>query len=172
MQRDGSIKKLGLSENGGGRYCFISHIDMGFEEIHDRMRELFGFGKTNEKKINCFLISLLLLDQSNCQTKLYDFKCEVLDTNQYTTFYDYIQKYGLRFKSILLYLCTPPGQFERFVENRLDNRCFIDGEEAVTVRSPEKRRSAQPTPSPRPVVSYKKKYEINFLFGKKRRIFS
>ena len=48
MQRDGTVKKLGLSEGGGGRECFISHIDMGFDEIHDRLRDIFGFSKINE----------------------------------------------------------------------------------------------------------------------------
>ena len=50
MQKDGSAKKLSLAEGGGARDCFISHIDMGFDEIHDRLREIFGFSKINEKK--------------------------------------------------------------------------------------------------------------------------
>lgn len=108
MQKDGSVKKLGLADGGGARDCFISHIDMGFDEIHDRLREIFGFSKLNfEDKI----LSIVFLDQDNYETKVYDFRCKELDTSRYETFYDYIQKHGLRFKSILLYLCTPPGLF-------------------------------------------------------------
>lgn len=112
MQKDGTVKKLSLAEGGGARDCFISHIDMGFDEIHDRLREIFGFSKINHKRRTSLLIALLFLDQASYETKLYDFRCKELDTNRYETFYDYIQKHGLRFKSILLYLCTPPGQLK------------------------------------------------------------
>jgi len=47
INKDGSVKKLALADGGGTRDCTISHIDMGFKEIHDRLREIFLLGNTN-----------------------------------------------------------------------------------------------------------------------------
>ncbi len=41
LQKDGTVKKVVLVGGGGARDCCISHIDMGFDEIHDRLREIF-----------------------------------------------------------------------------------------------------------------------------------
>lgn len=116
LGKDGSVKKLHLHEGGGSRDCEISHIDMGFDEIHDRLRDLFLQGKNNRS------------------SKLYDFEMKELDTKRYTTFFDYIQKNGLKFKGTLLYLCTPSA----------------DNDVGFNISTPEKRRSA--TITQRPVV--------------------
>ncbi len=47
IYKDGGVKKLLLADGGGTRDCTISHIDMGFEEIHDRLREIFSLGNRN-----------------------------------------------------------------------------------------------------------------------------
>ena len=118
MQKDGSIKKLGLAEGGGARDCVINHIDMGFDEIHDRLKELFGLSEYNKQKRKVFdLIWPSFLDQANYQTRLYDFRCKELDKNSYTTFSDYIQSRGLRLNGIILYLCTLPSQFKMIFSN-------------------------------------------------------
>jgi hypothetical protein len=41
VYKDGTTKRLSLQDGGGARECTINHIDMGFEEIHDRLREIF-----------------------------------------------------------------------------------------------------------------------------------
>jgi hypothetical protein len=56
VYKDGSTKRVVLAGGGGARECTISHIDMGFEEIHDRLREIF----LGEKIIN---ISLSFFDR-------------------------------------------------------------------------------------------------------------
>jgi len=45
--RDGTVKKVVLAGGGGTRDCQISHIDMGFDEIHDKLREIFLQGNIN-----------------------------------------------------------------------------------------------------------------------------
>lgn len=45
INKDGIVKKLHLADGGGTRDCTISHIDMGFDEIHDRLREIFSLSK-------------------------------------------------------------------------------------------------------------------------------
>lgn len=42
VTKSGIVKKLLLSHGGGIRDCTLSHIDMGFDEIHDKLREIFG----------------------------------------------------------------------------------------------------------------------------------
>jgi hypothetical protein len=44
INKDGVVKRLDLAYGGGTRDCTLSHIDMGFDEIHDRLRELFSLG--------------------------------------------------------------------------------------------------------------------------------
>jgi hypothetical protein len=48
IKKNGDVKKLTAQRGGGIRYCEISHIDMGFEEIHDRLREIFLSGYIKE----------------------------------------------------------------------------------------------------------------------------
>lgn len=117
MQGDGTVKRHVLVKNGGARDCYISHIDIGFDEIHDRMREIFGFGRTTTKHSYSSTVSLLLIDQPNCRTKLYDFEMKELDTDRYTTFLDYIRKRGLRLTGIVLYLYTPDSTMKTFPLN-------------------------------------------------------
>ncbi|CAF4047025.1 unnamed protein product [Rotaria sp. Silwood2] len=88
LARNGVAKKLHLSRGGGTRDCKLSHIDMGFEEIHDKLRDIFALNGTNRVSI------------------LYDFQRKKLDTKRYPNFYEYVSKNGLKFNGTLLYLCT------------------------------------------------------------------
>ena len=49
--------------------------------------------------------TLLVADQKN-QTRLYDFKHQPLDVQQYSTFADYMKQHGLNRNSTVIYLCT------------------------------------------------------------------
>lgn len=42
--KNGKVKKLELIYGGGTRDCSLSHIDMGFDEVHDIIRGLFKLG--------------------------------------------------------------------------------------------------------------------------------
>jgi hypothetical protein len=39
--KDGSMKRVSLQDGDDTRECTINGIDMGFEEIHQRLREIF-----------------------------------------------------------------------------------------------------------------------------------
>lgn len=56
INRDGLVKKLHLADGGGTRDCTISHIDVGFDEIHDRFREIFSLSNSNFISSFLFLI--------------------------------------------------------------------------------------------------------------------
>jgi hypothetical protein len=56
INKHGHVKRIALSGGGGARDCNISHIDMGFEEIHDRLRELFSLGNIKRIQIQYFLL--------------------------------------------------------------------------------------------------------------------
>lgn len=45
LQKDGTLKLLGRNESGGSRVCKITRFDMDFDEIHDRLREMFSTGR-------------------------------------------------------------------------------------------------------------------------------
>jgi hypothetical protein len=49
INKHGVVKKLDLVDGGGIRDYTLSHIDMGFDEIHDRLRELFSIGNKMNK---------------------------------------------------------------------------------------------------------------------------
>ncbi|CAF1165885.1 unnamed protein product [Rotaria sordida] len=89
LHKNGGVRKLHLSHGGGTRDCKLSHIDMGFDQIHDQLRDIFSLNETNRV------------------STLYDFQRKKLDTQRYQDFYDYINKNGLKFNATLLYLCTP-----------------------------------------------------------------
>ena len=113
LGKDGSLKKLHLHEGGGSRDCEISHIDMGFDEIHDRLRDLFLRGRVEFVFVDLEIICFVFRSENpDRPSKLYDFQRKELDTRRYTTFFDYIQKNGLKFNGTLLYLCTPSGEFQ------------------------------------------------------------
>ena len=44
LNKNGSIKKLDLANDGGTRVCILDHIDMNFNEIHDLLRKLYSLG--------------------------------------------------------------------------------------------------------------------------------
>ncbi|CAF1370117.1 unnamed protein product [Adineta ricciae] len=90
--KDGVLKTVNLSGGGGVRDCILSHIDMGFDEIHDKLRELYE------------------IDPADRNSKLYDYKNQELDTSRYRTFFDYVHQNGLKFRNTLLYLCTPADE--------------------------------------------------------------
>ncbi len=48
INKDGVMRRVLLRGGGGCRNCTISHIDIGFEEIHDRLREIFLPSKIKE----------------------------------------------------------------------------------------------------------------------------
>ncbi|CAF4658675.1 unnamed protein product [Rotaria sp. Silwood1] len=91
LNRNGLVKKINLSHGGGIRDCKFSHIDIGFDEIHDKLRDIF------------------IPNSPNRVSMLYDFQRKKLDTKRYQNFYDYINQHGLKFNSTLLYLCLPAG---------------------------------------------------------------
>ena len=97
--KDGVLKTVNLSGGGGVRDCILSHIDMGFDEIGEIRTEVTR------------LLSVLLLDPADRNSKLYDYKNQELDTSRYRTFFDYVHQNGLKFRNTLLYLCTPAGKF-------------------------------------------------------------
>ena len=107
--KDGVLKTVNLSGGGGVRDCILSHIDMGFDEIHDKLRELYEIGEIRTEVTR--LLSVLLLDPADRNSKLYDYKNQELDTSRYRTFFDYVHQNGLKFRNTLLYLCTPAGKF-------------------------------------------------------------
>ncbi|CAM4804461.1 unnamed protein product [Rotaria magnacalcarata] len=88
INKNGEVKKLELIQGGGTRDCNLTHIDIGFDELHDIIRDVFFKGKSNFK------------------SELYDFQQKKLDTNRYPTFIEYVLKNGLKFNNTLLYLCT------------------------------------------------------------------
>ena len=57
VNKDGVVKRLNLAYGGGTRDCTISHIDMGFDEIHDRLREVFSLGKIKTIQIDSYTFS-------------------------------------------------------------------------------------------------------------------
>ncbi|CAF4196640.1 unnamed protein product [Rotaria socialis] len=88
INKNGEVKKLELIQGGGTRDCNLTHVDIGFDELHDIIRDVFFKGKSNFK------------------SELYDFQQKKLDTNRYPTFVEYVLKNGLKFNNTLLYLCT------------------------------------------------------------------
>ena len=42
LNKNGSVKKLDLANDGGTRVCILDHIDMNFNEIHHLIRKLFS----------------------------------------------------------------------------------------------------------------------------------
>jgi hypothetical protein len=59
-RKDGTIKKLDLSDGGGARFCNFDDQDMDFHEIHRRLLEIFRLGKM-KNKIKSFNLSCSFL---------------------------------------------------------------------------------------------------------------
>jgi len=47
LTKDGTIKKLELEDGGGSRFCDWDPIDIGFDDIHCRLIDIFNLGKMN-----------------------------------------------------------------------------------------------------------------------------
>jgi hypothetical protein len=45
LTKDGTIKKLGLEEGGGTRWCAWDNNDMDFNNVHYRLRDIFHLRK-------------------------------------------------------------------------------------------------------------------------------
>jgi hypothetical protein len=45
LTKDGTIKKLGLEEGGGTRWCTWDNNDMDFNNVHYRLRDIFHLRK-------------------------------------------------------------------------------------------------------------------------------
>ncbi|UJR20025.1 hypothetical protein I4U23_023159 [Adineta vaga] len=88
LTRDGRVKKLDLGNGGGTRTCDWTDDYMTFDDVHRQLLTVFSF--INKKH----------------QTSLYDFQHQPLDVKQFSTFTDYINKYGLNRNSTVVYLCT------------------------------------------------------------------
>ncbi|CAF1530528.1 unnamed protein product [Rotaria magnacalcarata] len=88
LTRDGTIKKLDLEDGGGTRVCNWDFIDMNFDHVLHRLQHIYR------------------LDEKDCKTSLYDFRRHSLNTNEYNTFLEYIDKHGLNSNSTVIYLCT------------------------------------------------------------------
>ncbi|CAF1201549.1 unnamed protein product [Adineta steineri] len=94
LNSDGTVKKKVELLNGGGvRDLTLSHIDIGFDEIHDMLRDLFNI-------------------DPNRRSKLYDYQFTEIDTNRYPNFFEYVHQNGLKFRNTLLYLCTASTENE------------------------------------------------------------
>jgi hypothetical protein len=50
ITRDGTIKEIDLEHGGGIRHCLLTHIDMGFEEIHDNLCDFYSIGNSYKTK--------------------------------------------------------------------------------------------------------------------------
>ena len=125
INKDGAVKKIELANGGGTRDCTLSHIDIGFDEIHDILRELYELGKTIDKDTFKQFFSFFL-DRRNRNSKVYDFRMMELDTNRYRTFFEYVHRNGLKFRSTLLYLCTPAGELKSEIFFFLDDDEFFE----------------------------------------------
>ncbi|CAF3690424.1 unnamed protein product [Adineta steineri] len=75
--RNGKVRKMNLARGGGTRFCEWNNTDMNFKDVHQSLLNIFNIQATKFK------------------TSLYDFQLKRLDINQYNTFSEYIQKYGL-----------------------------------------------------------------------------
>ncbi|CAF1475892.1 unnamed protein product [Adineta steineri] len=75
--RNGKVRKMNLARGGGTRFCEWNNSDMNFKDVHQSLLNIFNIQATKFK------------------TSLYDFQLKRLDVNQYNTFSEYIQKYGL-----------------------------------------------------------------------------
>ncbi|CAF1059642.1 unnamed protein product [Adineta ricciae] len=87
-QTNGIIEKLELENGGGSRYCHWFGKQMTFVQVHRQIRKVYG------------------LSDPQIRTKLYDYQKQPLDTEQYRTFHDYIDRNGLSGNSIAIYLYT------------------------------------------------------------------
>ncbi|UJR17453.1 hypothetical protein I4U23_004348 [Adineta vaga] len=88
LTRDGRIKKLDLGNGGGTRICDWPDDSMTLDGVHNRLLAVFSS-----------------IDKKH-QTSLYDFQHQPLDIQQFKTFTDYMNKYGLNRNSTVVYLCT------------------------------------------------------------------
>ncbi|CAM4754812.1 unnamed protein product [Rotaria magnacalcarata] len=78
LTKNGKVKKLGLDNGGGSRWCDWFNKSMTLKDVHRLIRNIFKLEADTE-----------------CETSLYDFKLQPLDFNQYRTFFEYIRKQGL-----------------------------------------------------------------------------
>ena len=51
INRDGTVKKVQLSDGGGTRHCSWDHIDMNFVELQESLCQVFGVGENNRLKL-------------------------------------------------------------------------------------------------------------------------
>ncbi|CAF5199343.1 unnamed protein product, partial [Rotaria magnacalcarata] len=75
LTKNGKVKKLGLDNGGGSRWCDWFNKSMTLKDVHRLIRNIFKLEADTE-----------------CETSLYDFKLQPLDFNQYRTFFEYIRK--------------------------------------------------------------------------------
>jgi hypothetical protein len=102
----GSVNKVESSDGGGIRNCIWDRTNMDFDQIHQRLREMYSIGKL---KIDFLLNLFLLVEDPKQKSVLYDIQLKELDQHQYRTFDEYINKNGFHFGQTLLYLFTSEG---------------------------------------------------------------
>ncbi|CAM4960051.1 unnamed protein product [Rotaria socialis] len=89
LTKNGKVKKIGLDNSGGSRWCDCFNKSMTLKDVHRLIRNIFKLEADTE-----------------CETSLYDFQLQPLDANQYRTFFEYIREQGLNRASTVIYVCT------------------------------------------------------------------
>ena len=49
VKKDGKVKKLDLCDGGGIRTTTWDHIDLDFDELHERLRKTYNIGKNGTR---------------------------------------------------------------------------------------------------------------------------
>ena len=49
IKKDGKVKKLDLCEGGGTRTTTWDHIDLDFDELHERLRKTYNIGESEAR---------------------------------------------------------------------------------------------------------------------------